>query len=998
MLHKIISMVLSFNLILAQSGFCQGAFELNLGQYLGQMNRGLSIDRFRPLRLRYFSYDTATNNFQLLLDKGDDPDIKDEELQDKTKVLMEYFQAGLSLSNDKFWVNLRPDSEDEIIDPLLERTDLGKVMLESDLQLKKDTAAFTSPQSPEGRLYWDKLYQKARELFGSEPANIPTLTRPWIVPGEIIVKETDTSAYIYKANMKVMLEEDYLKTTNPIASGQMYTFSDPRMKELNAYSTQLIREMILPKLTKEVNTAKRYAGLRQVFFSLVMARWFKERFRGKQGEYPQLIDSQNLEGLTSKEPWSKSFYFNEYKKSFENGEYNLKEQVSTISGQVIRSYVSGGMNLGPSPKNMHTNAFTTGKNVSILSADSSAIVAGNPKEGMLVLERNNVGSGFSPLTALQKAEYDFYEFKTIIKTYADGRHGVRPGESDLGTNVSYELYNDRQEAIDAARKVARKIFGINELIDGIFANGMHSAFPEFLENERKFYIRVGLIINFGEDSQGEVFLGINKDMRPLDSILRSEVEKYTGDREALQKVRDIAGRRFGADEMLKQIMELSARGRSSSSPLTNIGDPIKSWDDARKALEIIKPLDIVARDDLRLLKKSGSDLPYSIKADNSPFTAIFLGKLHAYSIGDPSDPNAYIRARVSYGGGGNVYTIGNRLLLEYYRDAKSVKESYEVGKTDSGENAVRLLGENSVIVHTSDGTFKITRTEDGKKFKVEEAREDESSSPIANSEEKNISNWYEARYVARFLLPLSNNKQARGLITTDSSDEVLAFLKGLGAEEKREEGVIILLGNKEIVSYKQHSGDYMVSSDADGLTTVRLYSIDGDIIIADGPAGTVKITREPMADAGYTFTIEKAGRGNEVNTDSSSAGSPVAENKFGGIDFRQMDMLIQPMGSFSGLNFSLPVLSAATLEAMDLDKELEDIRNMVKAGVIPSGERVKEYLAACFQKGRMAEKQDGLLLCLSEIYRLQEEEVMETSPELRESLVIVETGNFVLTS
>ena len=146
---------------------------------------------------------------------------------------------------------------------------MGKIMLEADLQLKKDTAGLTSPQNPEGKVYWDKLYKKAGELFGTENITIPTLTRPWIVPGEVIIRESEDSSYIYKANLKVMLEEDYLKSSsNSINSSNStnYSFNDPRMKELNEYSSQLIRELILPQLTQEVNTSKKYSQLRQVFF------------------------------------------------------------------------------------------------------------------------------------------------------------------------------------------------------------------------------------------------------------------------------------------------------------------------------------------------------------------------------------------------------------------------------------------------------------------------------------------------------------------------------------------------------------------------------------------------------------------------------------------------------------------------------------------------------------------------------------------------------------
>ena len=223
-------------------------------------------------------------------------------LNSETKKLMQYFFIGLTLPNDSFWVNLRPDSPDNIIDPALAQTDVGKILLEADLQLKKDTASFTSPQTPEGKAYWDKLYQKAGELFGNENITIPTLTRPWIVPDEIIVREAQDNAYIYKATLKVMLEQDYLAPPSVIARSAtdsslrgatgaeaIYNFTDPRLKALNAYSSQLIRESIIPKITKEVNTAKRYAPLRQVYYSLILAQWFKEKFAGQEGKYAQLI-------------------------------------------------------------------------------------------------------------------------------------------------------------------------------------------------------------------------------------------------------------------------------------------------------------------------------------------------------------------------------------------------------------------------------------------------------------------------------------------------------------------------------------------------------------------------------------------------------------------------------------------------------------------------------------------------------------------------------------
>jgi len=370
---KLISLILCPLLIFQQTGLAQ-AVSLNLSNYLSQTPKPVASDTFRPLHLRYLSYDNLNQDFKLLLDKGDflkespghqvtkSPEKQEKALENETQNLLRYFFIGLALPNDKFWVNLRPDSPDDILDPDLEKTDIGRIFLEADVQLKKDTAGFTSPQTPEGKAYWDKLYQKAGELFGTENITIPTLTRPWIVPNEIIIREAPDNAYIYKATLKVMLEEDYLKSpshkvTKSPANLEQYSFKDVRLQELNEYSTQLIKELIIPKLTYQVNTSKRYAPLRQVYYSLILAQWFKQKFKDRDGSFKdfsgrtvpaivQLIDSgsltSNFQPLTSQQPYSKEFYFQQYQKSFKDGEYNLTEPIYSPYGQSIRRYMSGG--------------------------------------------------------------------------------------------------------------------------------------------------------------------------------------------------------------------------------------------------------------------------------------------------------------------------------------------------------------------------------------------------------------------------------------------------------------------------------------------------------------------------------------------------------------------------------------------------------------------------------------------------------------------------------
>ncbi|MFA5092823.1 MAG: hypothetical protein WC543_02620 [Candidatus Omnitrophota bacterium] len=337
-MRKILSLILSLSLLFQQVSFAQVAAELNIAGYFSKLNANSVKDKFRPLELRYFSYDPSNDSFKVLLDKGDVKDLSESKVQIATKTLLSYFLVGVSLPDSMFWVNLRPDAIDQIIDPYLEKTDVGRIMLETDLQLKKDIASFTSPQTAEGKEYWTKLYKKAAELYGNQNVTIPTLTRPWIVPGEIIVRESKGSAYVYKANLKVMLEQDYLKKS------ATYNFKDERSRALNEYSSQLIRDLIIPRLTKEVNSSKRYALLRQVYYSLILSRWFKLRFHGKAGIYSSLINTKDISNLTSKESWSKETYFKQYQKSFAQGEYNSQEPVYTHGGQVIRSYFSGGVN------------------------------------------------------------------------------------------------------------------------------------------------------------------------------------------------------------------------------------------------------------------------------------------------------------------------------------------------------------------------------------------------------------------------------------------------------------------------------------------------------------------------------------------------------------------------------------------------------------------------------------------------------------------------------
>jgi WD40 repeat protein len=122
--------------------------------------------------------------------------------------------------------------------------------------------------------------------------------------------------------------------------------------------------------------------------------------------------------------------------------------------------------------------------------------------------------------------------------------------------------------------------------------------------------------------------------------------------------------------------------------------------------------------------------------------------------------------------------------------------------------------------------------------------------------------------------------------------------------------------------------------------------------------------------------------------EASSPATTEAGRALGGIDFRTIPMLIQPMGGFSNLKFILPKL--ANLEAINLNQELASIQQLIQAGIIPSGERLKAYVSACYQKQAMKSQLDALIPSLVEICKLEEQRCEKAEPALLETLVLVD--------
>ena len=124
--------------------------------------------------------------------------------------LVKYFLTALTIPDNNQWVNLSPYEHDRIIEADFGKTEMGRTLLEQDYLLKQLTASLMYPDSPLGRFFWDKVYEKAYEKYGTSDIPVDTFNKVWIVPDTALVYENGNGAYVAESHLKVMLERDYL--------------------------------------------------------------------------------------------------------------------------------------------------------------------------------------------------------------------------------------------------------------------------------------------------------------------------------------------------------------------------------------------------------------------------------------------------------------------------------------------------------------------------------------------------------------------------------------------------------------------------------------------------------------------------------------------------------------------------------------------------------------------------------------------------------------------
>jgi len=277
--------------------------------------------------------------FDFILDKGESQ-LADQALKDESSKLIKYFLASLTIPENDLWVNLSPYEKDRIIPQSFGLTEMGRDLLAEDYMLKQITASLIYPEDEVGKKFWKRIYEEAQKKFGTTNIPVNTFNKVWIVPEKAVVYENAKAgtAYVVEAKLKVMLEQDYLA----LKKNQR---QDP-LQPTSALGSQIVREIVIPELTKEVNEDKNFSKLRQVYNSLILAAWYKKKI--KDSILAQVFDDkQKVAGIGYNNTINIEAIYQRYLQAFKKGVYNyIKEDQDPITQQIIpRKYFSGGMEL-----------------------------------------------------------------------------------------------------------------------------------------------------------------------------------------------------------------------------------------------------------------------------------------------------------------------------------------------------------------------------------------------------------------------------------------------------------------------------------------------------------------------------------------------------------------------------------------------------------------------------------------------------------------------------
>ncbi|WZN66109.1 hypothetical protein HKI87_14g76720 [Chloropicon roscoffensis] len=286
------------------------------------------------------------------------------------------------LPAEALWVNLNPNEPERVMDARMSGTETGRVLLESDLWLKKTAAVYLHPDHELGDRFW-------REVYGwvgkGRNGRLCYSLRQWIVPGEIQVAHTvarnpntggrEVTVHLLKATMAVRHEgafEEALQSESGKRSAKRVEAMMDKMcrganRTLKRHAEETYESLVLPQVERHVNSSPEYERLRLLYYWRIVSEYAKglvERERGEiqgdgsgegeaahpgegvadmQARTAVVLEGRNLSSLDPilDEGWTKETLFKSYLRSASKGEFLLKREVEEEGIVYLRTYFHG---------------------------------------------------------------------------------------------------------------------------------------------------------------------------------------------------------------------------------------------------------------------------------------------------------------------------------------------------------------------------------------------------------------------------------------------------------------------------------------------------------------------------------------------------------------------------------------------------------------------------------------------------------------------------------
>jgi hypothetical protein len=289
---------------------------------------------FEPVLIKGLKIDTQNPfAFDFIVDSGNTSlSAQDPALKEESNKLIKYFLAALTIPEKDLWVNLSPYEKDRMVADNLGQTDMGRDLLAQDYILKQLTASLIYPEKELGKAFWDKIYAQAEQRFGTAEIPVNTFNKVWIVADKADVLERGNTAFVTGAHLKVMLEEDYLaKDKNKMVPGTIL-------------SNQIVRDVIIPAIEKEINEGKNFAPLRQMYYSMILASWYKMALKESLLSQVYGNKSKVKAGINAKDLAENEKIYERYLESYKKGVFNYVKEVDSTP----RKYFSGGAKIDAS--------------------------------------------------------------------------------------------------------------------------------------------------------------------------------------------------------------------------------------------------------------------------------------------------------------------------------------------------------------------------------------------------------------------------------------------------------------------------------------------------------------------------------------------------------------------------------------------------------------------------------------------------------------------------